>query len=53
MNISFLGYTETQCIMIKYLKKKICGDLTLMNKNKVFEKMNKIYRVKIVIIWKI
>ena len=22
MNISFLGYTETQSIMIKYLKKK-------------------------------
>ena len=52
MNISLLGYTETQSIMIKYLK-KICGDLTLVNKNKVFEKMNKIYRVKIVIIWKI
>ena len=29
--------------MIKYLKKKVFGDLTLVNKNEVFEKMNKIY----------
>ena len=59
MNTSFLGYTETQSIMIKYLKKciqntklmfdliekkpKAFGDLSLVNKNAVFEKMNKIY----------
>ena len=59
MNISFLGYTETQSIMIKYLKKciqntklmfdliekkpKSFGDLSSVNKNDIFEKMNKIY----------
>ena len=59
MNTSFLGYTETQSIMIKYLKKciqntklmfdliekkpKAFGDLSLVNKNEIFEKMNKIY----------
>ena len=59
MNTSFLGYTDTQVIMIKYLKKciqntklmfdliekkpKSFGDLSLVNKNEIFEKMNKIY----------
>ena len=59
MNTSFLGYTDTQVIMIKYLKKciqntklmfdliekkpKSFGDLSLVNKNEIFDKMNKIY----------
>ena len=59
MNTSFLGYTDTQVIMIKYLKKciqntklmfdliekkpKSFGDLSSVNKNDIFEKINKIY----------
>ena len=59
MNTSFLGYTDTQVIMIKYLKKciqntklmfdliekkpKAFGELANVNKNLVMETMNKIY----------
>ena len=59
MNTSFLGYTDTQVIMIKYLKKciqntklmfdliekkpKSFGELAKANKNLVMETMNKIY----------
>ena len=59
MNFSFLGYTDTQVIIIKYLKKciqntklmfdliekkpKIFGDLSKVNKKLIMEKMNKIY----------
>ena len=59
MNTSFLGYTDTQVIMIKYLKKCIhnsklmfdllerkpnsFGDLANINKEEVIQSLNKIY----------
>ena len=59
MNFSFLGYTDTQVIIIKYLKKciqntklmfdliekkpKPFGDLSKVNKQLIMERMNKIY----------
>ena len=59
MNTSFVGYTDTQVIMIKYLKKCIqnsklmfdllerkpssFGDLAHVNKDEVIESLNKIY----------
>ena len=59
MNFSFLDYTDTQVIIIKYLKKciqntklmfdliekkpKPFGDFSKVNKKLIMEKMNKIY----------
>ena len=59
MNFSFLDYTDTQVIIIKYLKKciqntklmfdliekkpKSFGDFSKVNKKLIMEKMNKIY----------